>query len=291
MSAFTNIRESGLEALIVNWLVEQNGYEEGNNTDYNKEYAIDETRLFRFLEDTQPEQLEKLKIHQSAQKKHEFLNRLQGELAKRGVIDVLRKGVKIYPADLIMFYLTPTENNLKAKELFQKNIFSVTRQQRYAQRADKLALDLCVFINGLPVITFELKNQLTKQSVDDAVEQYKNDRDPRELIFSFKRCMVHFAVDDARIKFCTKLAGKDSWFLPFDKGYKDGAGNPPNPNGLMTDYLWKDILTKEKLALIIENYAQVVVEVDPETKKKKKADFPEIPSIGCRNKASSGCKS
>jgi len=275
MSAFTNIRESGLEALIVNWLVEQNGYEEGNNTDYNKEYAIDETRLFRFLEDTQPEQLEKLKIHQSAQKKHEFLNRLQGELAKRGVIDVLRKGVKIYPADLIMFYLTPTENNLKAKELFQKNIFSVTRQQRYAQRADKLALDLCVFINGLPVITFELKNQLTKQSVDDAVEQYKNDRDPRELIFSFKRCMVHFAVDDARIKFCTKLAGKDSWFLPFDKGYKDGAGNPPNPNGLMTDYLWKDILTKEKLALIIENYAQVVVEVDPETKKKKeKQIFP-----------------
>ena len=219
--------------------------------------------------------MEKLKIHQSAQKKHEFLNRLQGELAKRGVIDVLRKGVKIYPADLIMFYLTPTENNLKAKELFQKNIFSVTRQQRYAQRADKLALDLCVFINGLPVITFELKNQLTKQSVDDAVEQYKNDRDPRELIFSFKRCMVHFAVDDARIKFCTKLAGKDSWFLPFDKGYKDGAGNPPNPNGLMTDYLWKDILTKEKLALIIENYAQVVVEVDPETKKKKeKQIFP-----------------
>jgi len=120
MSAFTNIRESGLEALIVNWLVEQNGYEEGNNTDYNKEYAIDETRLFRFLEDTQPEQLEKLKIHQSAQKKHEFLNRLQGELAKRGVIDVLRKGVKIYPADLIMFYLTPTENNLKAKELSKK---------------------------------------------------------------------------------------------------------------------------------------------------------------------------
>lgn len=85
--------------------------------------------------------------------------------------------------------------------------------------------------------------------------------------------MVHFAVDDARIKFCTKLAGKDSWFLPFDKGYKDGAGNPPNPNGLMTDYLWKDILTKEKLALIIENYAQVVVEVDPETKKKKKSRF------------------
>lgn len=272
---FTNTRESGLETLIVKWLVEHNGYEEGNNADYNKEYAIDETRLFRFLQDTQPSQMDKLGVFKSDQKKRQFLNRLQGELAKRGIIDVLRNGVKAYPVDLIMFYLTPTENNEKAKELFKKNIFSVTRQLRYSIDASRLALDMCVFINGLPVITFELKNQLTKQNTDDAVEQYKTDRDPRELLFSFKRCMVHFAVDDARIKFCTRLAGKDSWFLPFDKGYNDGAGNPPNPDGIMTDYLWKDILTKEKLTLIIENYAQVVVEVDEETKRKKeKQIFP-----------------
>lgn len=156
-----------------------------------------------------------------------------------------------------MFYLTPTENNVKAREMFEKNIFSITRQLRYSQDAGKLALDMCLFINGLPVITFELKNQLTKQNVDDAVQQYKDDRDPREVLFSFKRCMVHFAVDDARIKFCTKLSGKDSWFLPFDKGYNDGAGNPPNPDGIMTNYLWKNILTKAKLTRIIENYAQV----------------------------------
>lgn len=273
--AFTNTKESGLEALIVKWLVEQNGYEEGTNADYNKEYAIDETRLFRFLQDTQPSQMSKLGVFQSEQKKRQFLNRLQGELVKRGIVDVLRNGIKIYPVDLIMFYLTPTENNEKAREMFQKNIFSVTRQLRYSQDAGKLALDLCLFINGLPVITFELKNQLTKQNVDDAVQQYKDDRDPREMLFQFKRCMVHLAVDDARIKFCTRLAGKDSWFLPFDKGYNDGAGNPPNPNGLMTDYLWKDILTKEKLTLIIENYAQVVIEVDENTKKKKeKQIFP-----------------
>lgn len=275
MSGFTNTKENGLEALIVKWLVEHNGYEEGKNTDYNKEFAIDETRLFRFLQDTQPSQMDKLGVFKSEQKKRQFLNRLQGELAKRGIIDVLRNGIKVYPVDLIMFYLTPTENNAKAREMFGKNIFSVTRQLRYSTDAGKLALDLCVFINGLPVITFELKNQLTKQNTDDAVEQYKTDRDPRELLLSFKRCMVHFAVDDARIKFCTKLAGKDSWFLPFDKGYNDGAGNPPNPNGIMTDYLWKDILTKEKLALIIENYAQVVIEVDEGTKKKKeKQIFP-----------------
>lgn len=275
MVGFTNTKENGLEALIVKWLVEQNGYEEGTNADYNKVYAIDETRLFRFLKDTQPTQMDKLGVFKSDQKKRQFLNRLQGELSKRGIIDVLRNGIKIYPVDLIMFYLTPSENNIKAKEMFKKNIFSVIRQLRYSQNVRKLALDMCVFINGLPIITFELKNQLTKQNVDDAVEQYKTDRDSHELLFSFKRCMVHFAVDDARIKFCTRLSGKDSWFLPFDKGYNDGAGNPPNPNGLMTDYLWKDILTKEKLALIIENYAQVATEVNADTKKKtEKLIFP-----------------
>jgi Type I site-specific restriction-modification system, R (restriction) subunit and related helicases len=273
--SFTNTKESGLESLIVKWLVEQNGYEQGTNADYNRDYAIDETRLFRFLQDTQSDSLAKLGVFKSEMKKKQFLNRLQGEIAKRGIIDVLRNGVKVYPASLIMFYLTPTENNVKAKEMYEKNIFSVTRQLMYSNDSTRLALDMCVFINGLPVITFELKNQLTKQDVDDAVNQYKTDRDPRELLFQFKRCMVHFAVDDARVKFCTKLDGKSSWFLPFDKGYNDGAGNPPNPNGIMTDYLWKEILTKDKLSRIIENYAQVVVEEDPETKKKSvKQIFP-----------------
>lgn len=273
--AFTDTKEKGLESLIVKWLVENNGYEQGTNADYNRDYAIDETRLFRFLEDTQPDSLEKLGVFKAEVKKRQFLNRLQGEIAKRGIIDVLRNGVKIYPANLIMFYLTPTENNAKAKEMYEKNIFSVTRQLMYSNDSTRLALDMCVFINGLPVITFELKNQLTKQDVEDAVQQYKTDRDPRELLFQFKRCMVHFALDDARIKFCTKLDGKNSWFLPFDKGYNDGAGNPPNPDGIMTDYLWKDILTKDKLSRIIENYAQVVVEEDPETKKKTvKQIFP-----------------
>lgn len=283
--AFTNTKESGLEALIVKWLVEQNDYEQGTNADYNRDYAIDETRLFRFLQDTQPDALDKLGVFKTDMKKKQFLNRLQGEIAKRGVIDVLRNGVKVYPANLIMFYLTPTENNAKAKEMYEKNIFSVTRQLMYSNDSTRLALDMCVFINGLPVITFELKNQLTKQNVDDAVQQYKDDRDPRELLFQFKRCMVHFAVDDARVKFCTKLDGKNSWFLPFDKGYNDGAGNPPNPDGLMTDYLWKKILTKDKLSRIIENYAQVVVEEDPETKKKSvKQIFPRYHQLDCVEK-------
>ena len=137
----TDTKEKGFESLIVKWLVEHNGYEQGNNADYNKEYAIDETRLFRFLQNTQPEQMDRLGVFKSEQKKRQFLNRLQGELAKRGIIDVLRNGIKVYPVDLIMFYLTPTENNAKAREMFEKNIFSVTRQLRYSQDASKLALD------------------------------------------------------------------------------------------------------------------------------------------------------
>ena len=283
--AFTDKTEKGFETLIVNWLVEQNGYEQGTNDDYSKEYAVDETRLFRFLNDTQPREMAKLGVNNSEQKKRQFLNRLSGEIAKRGIIDVLRNGVKAYPADLIMFYFTPTENNEKSKQMFEKNIFSVTRQLRYSIDASKLALDLCLFINGLPVVTIELKNHFTGQSTADAVEQYKEDRDPRDTLFSFKRCMVHFAVDDQTVMFCTKLAGKDSWFLPFNKGYNDGAGNPPNPNGIMTDYLWKDILTKWKLSRIIENYAQVVVDVDSDTKKKSvKQIWPRYHQLDCVEK-------
>ncbi len=272
---FTNIKEAGFETVIVDWLVQHNGYEEGSNNDYDKEYAIDETRLFRFLRDTQPTEVAKLGIDLSDTKKRQFLNRLSSEITKRGIIDILRNGVKIYPADLIMFYLTPTENNQKQHEMFKKNIFSVTRQLRYSSDRTKLALDLCIFINGLPVITMELKNSFTGQCTADAVQQYIDDREPKDILFSFKRCMVHFAVDDRTIEFCTKLAKDDSWFLPFNKGYNDGAGNPPNPDGIMTDYLWKEILTKSKLSRIIENYAQVIVEEDEETKKKKvKQIFP-----------------
>ena len=270
----TNTKESGLETLIVNWLVEQNGYEQGESTGYNRETAVNEVCLFRFLESTQPDLMVKLGIHDSELKRIQFLDRLRGEIAKRGIIDVLRNGIKAYPISLNLFYMTPSEKNPKAKELFEKNIFSVTRQLQYSRDNTKLALDLCIFINGLPLITCELKNQLTKQNVDDAVHQYQRDRDPKDLLFQFKRCMVHFAIDDTKIKFCTKLDGKRSWFLPFDKGYNHGAGNPPNLNGIMTDYLWKDILTKGELSNIIENYAQVIEEKDDAGGKVSKQIFP-----------------
>ena len=198
---------------------------------------------------------------------------LQGQISKRGTIDVIRRGVKHGPHDIDVFYGTPSAENLKAQELYRLNRFSVTRQLRYSQDRTALSLDLCLFINGLPITTFELKNSLTKQTVDDAVEQYKRDRNPRERLFELGRCLAHFAVDEHEVKFCTQLRGKASWFLPFNRGWNDGAGNPPNPNGLKTDYLWRQVLSRDSLTNIIENYAQVVESKDQKTASKKRTQI------------------
>ena len=271
----TDTSEKGLETLIVDSLVNEAGYEPGSNGDYSREHVIDLAKLRAFLEATQPDTAEVLALDQDCPKRTQFLHRLDAEIAKRGVIDVLRKGVKHGPVGLDLFYGTPSPGNLKAVELHTANIFSVTRQLRYSQDETQLALDLGIFINGLPVATFELKNSLTKQTVHDAVRQYKRDRSPNEPLFKFGRCVVHFAVDDHEVRMCTHLKGKDSWFLPFDQGWNDGAGNPPNPDGLKTDYLWTQILTKSGLTDILENYAEIVEEKDERGRKKHpKQIFP-----------------
>ena len=271
----TDTSEKGLESIIVASLVEDAGYVQGDPQDYDREHAVDLAKLLQFLAATQPDTYEALGIDEEGPKRTQFLHRLQGEIAKRGVVDVLRGGIKHGPAHVDLFYGTPTPGNVKAAERFAANIFSVTRQLRYSRNETALSLDMAVFINGLPIATFELKNKLTKQTVLDAVQQYQRDRDPKELLFQFGRCAVHFAVDDHEVRFCTHLKGKGSWFLPFDKGYNDGAGNPPNPAGLATDYLWKETLSKEGLTDILENYAQVVEEKDEKTGKKRyKQIFP-----------------
>ena len=271
----TDTTEKGLESIIVASLVNEAGYVQGDPQDYDREHGVDLVRLLQFLAATQPEVFETLGIDATGPKRTQFLHRLQGEIAKRGVVEVLRSGIKHGPAHVDLFYGTPTPGNLPAAERFAANIFSVTRQLRYSRIETTLALDLAVFLNGLPIATFELKNRLTKQTVHDAVQQYQRDRDPGELLFQFGRCVVHFAVDDTQVRMCTHLKGKHSWFLPFNKGVGDGAGNPPNPHGLATDYLWKETLSRRGLTDILENYAQVVEETDENTGRKKyKQIFP-----------------
>ena len=251
------------------------GYKIGFPHDYDREYGVDLYHLREFLAATQPDVREALALENDSPTRRSFLTRLQGEIAKRGVVDVLRNGIKHGPHDITLFYGTPSPDNPRAIERYEANHFSITRQLRYSRDETQLALDLCLFINGLPLATFELKNSLTKQTVGDAVQQYMRDRDPRELLFQFGRCAVHFAVDDAEIRMCTHLKGKVSWFLPFNKGYKDGAGNPPNPNGLKTDYLLKEVLEPQSLTNIMENYAQIVEKRDEKTGKKRREQiFP-----------------
>ena len=176
---------------------------------------------------------------------------------------------------------------------YARNRFSVTRQLRYSRDNTQLALDLCLFINGLPVATFELKNSLTKQTVADAVEQYKKDRDQSaSRCLRWVRCLVHFALDEHEIEFCTELKDKSSWFLPFNKGWDDGAGNPPNPNGLKTDYLWREVLTTDGLVEIIENYAQVVESTDDKTRRKTRTQiWPRYHQLDVGPKVAGGCGS
>ena len=240
----------------------------GNPRDYDREYCLDLAQLAAFLQATQPDAAESLDLGPDSPTRRQFLARLQGEISRRGTIDVLRKGVKHGPHHVDLLYGTPSPGNDRATALYEQNRFTVTRQLQYSRDNAQLALDLCLFINGLPVATFELKNSLTKQTVEDAVEQYKRDRNPREKLFELGRCLAHFAVDDHAVQFCTHLRGKASWFLPFDRGWNDGAGNPPNPNGLKTDYLWKEVLTREGLTDIIENYAQIVETKDPRSGRK-----------------------
>jgi type I restriction enzyme R subunit len=286
----TDISEKGLEGLIVRAMTGRTdllvpphtptgfdapvsggtGWLLGDPRHYDRGFCLDLVQLRGFLELTQPKVSEALGLDTDGSTRRQFLARLSGEIGKRGIIDVLRKGVSHGPHHLQLFYGTPSPGNARAAELHAQNRFSVSRQFAYSNDETRRALDLGLFINGLPVATFELKNSLTKQSAADAVEQYKRDRDPREPLFAFGRCVVHFAVDDSEVRMCTELKGKGSWFLPFNQGYNDGAGNPPNPHGLKTDYLWKEVLTPAGLTDILENYAQIVEEKDPRTRKKKR---------------------
>ena len=232
----TDTSEKGLETLIMRHMTgidgfsatpgaaaknpepTSRGYFAGSPKDFDRIQALDVPQLFAFLLATQSETFEKLAMADAGDPKNinrlKFLARLSTEIGKRGVIDVLRKGVEHGALHFDLFFGTPSPGNEKAAALIAKNRFSMTRQLRYSMDAQRRALDLCLFINGLPIATFELKNSLTKQTVADAVEQYKRDRDPREKLFEFGRCVVHFAVDDVKCGCARELRGRLRGFCP-----------------------------------------------------------------------------
>lgn len=292
MPLTSDTSEKGLEDIIEGFLISKSSsYFPCFSTDYNKELCLIPKLLFEFIKETQPEAYDKI------QKRgvEKFLKRISSQIKQKGIIDVLRKGVKDLDLNVKLYYKTPSSDlSQKAINLYKQNIFSVTRQLYYSEK-NKNSLDMAIFMNGLPVMTLELKNQWTGQTVKNAIRQYQNDRDPKEPLFSFGRCMVHFAVDDDLIYMTTHLKGTDTFFLPFNKGLSDGssdpaltqgAGNPVNPVGLKTDYLWKEVLLKENLSNIIENFAQIITETDEDTGKvSRKLIFPRYHQLKVVKKA------
>lgn len=267
--------EKGLEDIIVDYLREGNGYHQGGSSEYNKTYALCPDRVEAFIKATQPEKAQELHVFDIPTERNKFFSRLRDEITKRGITDVLRKGFRYITQLFDLYFPLPSELNPTAKQLYDSNDFTVIRQLHYSPTDTMLSVDVVIFINGLPLLTMELKNHFTGQTIENAKAQYQNDRDPKDLLFKPKRCAVHLAVDDTDIAMCATLSGKSSWFLPFNKGCNGGKGNPVNPNGLKTAYLWEQILTKESLSNIIEEFAQVIVEEDPKTgKKKEKVIWP-----------------
>ncbi len=264
----TDISEMALEDAILNYLKDKQGYEVSSSDEYDKEYALDPGRVKRFILETQKNKTLNTGCFASPTEEQKFFTHLAKELAKRGVTDVLRKGVRYLSELFDMYYPLPSELNPSAQEAYKKNIFAVTKELYYSKVNDN-RIDLMVSINGLPLITMELKNHYTGQTVQNAIHQYKHDRQPAgEPLLQKKRCAVHFAVDDDEIMMCTELDGLQSWFLPFNQGVNGGAGNPIRENGVRTAYLWEEVLEKHSLSDIIENYAQVVKKKEWTTDKK-----------------------
>ena len=263
--------EAALETHIENALA-KDGYCIGNPADFDREFALDGKLFWQFLEATQPKELAKLKDRPNWQRL--LLERLNKKIKKDSVLAVLKKGLDIDDAHFDLLYRLPYNDlNPEVVANFQANIFSVTRQVHYSESDTFKSVDMVLFVNGLAIATLELKNPWTGQNVHNAIKQYRIDRDPREPLFEFGRCLVHFAVDPDEAYMCAQLAGNDSNFLPFNKGFNFGKGNPVNPKGHKTAYLWDDILPRRSLTNIIEQFAKFTVEKDKKTGKERKSLF------------------
>jgi type I restriction enzyme, R subunit len=246
----SQITERAFETAIIDSLVKNGGYQLGDADNFSRELAFDKATIFEFIQTSQPQAWQKLSDIHGLAVESKFIQRLYAELEFRGMLDVLRYGITDYGIRFKLAFFKPA-NNLNPDTLadYERNILTVTRQVRYSTRNNN-SVDLVLSINGLPVATIELKNQFTGQDVENAKRQYAQDRDNRELLFQFKRrALVHFAVDPDEAWMTTYIEGNNTRFLPFNKGYNKGAGNPPNPNGYKTAYLWEEIWTKDRWIL------------------------------------------
>ncbi len=257
----TNTKEIGFEEFIERELVEKHGYRiRSPREHYDKQLAMDAGLLLEFVRTTQSDEWQALEEQYGEDITERFLERVDEEIASQGLLKVLREGVKDRGVTVKLMYAEPqTGMNPEAQKDFDANILSVVRQLKYSEQNEN-SIDMVLFLNGLPLFTVELKNQFTGQNVLNAVRQYQTDRDPKEKLLSFKRCLTHFAVDTEQILMSTKLSGLKTYFLPFNKGYKESAGNPPADKKYKTHYLWEDVWSKSSVLDLVSRFIQDVWE-------------------------------
>jgi len=265
-------REIHLEEDIVKYLVEKGGFHEVSHTAYDKELCLIPSEVIGFIQETQADKYNLLKLDQYGDKIDE---KIVANIAKTykdnkdKTLDLLRNKVKDRGISFDMVYWQPANNKTPEHELnYKQNRLAVVRQLKYSKRNEN-SIDLVLFVNGIPVVTLELKNELTGQNHHNAIKQYIQDRDPKgEPFLEFKRCLVHFAVGTEKVFMTTELKGKGTFFLPFNKGLDN-----INPDGFATSYLWEDVLTKDSLLDLLQNYINVQTDVekeyDPITKRLK----------------------
>ncbi len=282
-------KEIAFEAAIEESLLTHGGFLKGDPDAFDRELALDRGELFAFLRGSQPKTWAKLEGLLGPQTEATVLDNLLGALAARGSLDVLRHGFKCYGKQLHLAYFAPAHGmNPETQELYAANRLTVTRQVKYSP-ASESSIDLVLSLNGLPIVTAELKNPMSSQTWRDAVRQYKVDRDPGEMIFRFKlRALVHFAVDPDEVHMTTKLALKGTRFLPFNRGNGAAAGNPVNPGGYKTAYLWEQVWARDSLMDILARFLHLQADdkqLGGKTVRRETMIFPRYHQLDCVRKA------
>ncbi|OLS19703.1 MAG: hypothetical protein HeimC2_40090 [Candidatus Heimdallarchaeota archaeon LC_2] len=280
-------KEIAFEDAIEYHLLE-NGYLKRDTKDFDRKEALDPSIFFKFLESTQKKNLDKIKNHYKENFKEEILKRFNIEINEKGMIETLRKGITLIDITLLLVHFKPANNlNDDTLVLYQQNILTITRQVKFDPKSEK-SLDMVISVNGIPVVTIELKNKFTSQNVNHAIKQYKETRDPKLTLFKFNtRSLIHFAVGPDEVYMATELKWSDSYFLPFNKGTGMGAGNPNNPDGYKTDYLWKEVLQRDSLLEILGKFIHLFeekVEVDGKKKTNRILIFPRYHQLNAVRK-------
>ena len=262
------------------------GYSKRVSEDYDKTLCLIPRDMLDFVLATQPREWKRLSEHHGTAVEERFLKRLASEIERRGALAVLRTGIRDMGCKFQLAFFRPASGlNEETRRLHAANLFSVVRQLHYSEKNNK-SLDLAVFLNGVPIFTAELKNPLTGQTVEDAIRQYKTDRDPREPLLAPGRCLAHFAVDPELVYVTTRLAGPETRFLPFNRGKFGGAGNEPvspTQNGYPTSYLWEEAWARDSVLDLVRQFIHEVHEKDDQGRRngRRSLIFPRYQQLDC----------